>query len=270
MEHKTDHLFQDLKPPSARFGKSAARPPLQSAPTPSPLLTSEQVVLRRYTPSINSSVAIPDDLVAPYPVGGAAKRMMDLGIALPSVLVALPVMALIAGLILITTGRSPFFAHKRVGFRGYPFPCYKFQTMVPNAQEALAKLLASDRDAAREWANRRKLRHDPRVTRLGWILRKCSLDELPQLINVLKGDMSCIGPRPVTTEELERYGAGAGAYMSARPGITGLWQVTGRSNMDFPTRVSIDQGYVQNWSLLGDIRILAKTPAAVLRIMETG
>lgn len=270
MEHKTEQIHKDLTAPSPRYRKIAVRPTLHSGVTSIPLRTVDAHTLPRFIPPVRGTVAVPDDFVAPYPVGGLAKRMMDLAIAIPAIIVALPIMVLIAALIIVTTGRSPLFAHKRVGFRGHPFPCYKFQTMVKNADAALARLLANDADAAREWASRRKLRHDPRVTRLGWVLRKCSLDELPQLVNVLKGDMSCIGPRPVTPEELERYGARAEAYMSARPGISGLWQVTGRSSMDFPTRVAIDERYVQDWSLLSDLRILAKTPAAVLRIMETG
>ncbi len=202
------------------------------------------------------------------PVGGRAKRAADLMIAVTAILILLPVMITTAAIIALTSGGNPIFSHKRVGYRGHFFPCYKFQTMVPDAQNALTKYLADNPVAAQEWEKRHKLRHDPRVTRLGLIMRKFSLDELPQLFNVLFGDMSCVGPRPVTFEELGHYGAKVGHYLSARPGITGLWQVNGRSDTDFPARVALDERYVQNWSLAGDISILAKTPAAVLRIME--
>lgn len=202
------------------------------------------------------------------PLGGTVKRMMDIAIVVPTLVVALPFMVLIAIMIRLTSHASPLFAHQRVGFGGRMFPCYKFRTMVPNAEAALAKHLAEDPDAAREWERRRKLRYDPRVTRLGRILRKLSLDEFPQLFNVLVGDMSCVGPRPVTEEELARYGDRVNHYLSTRPGITGLWQVNGRSSTDFATRVAIDEHYVRNWTVARDLAILAKTPAAVLRIMD--
>jgi exopolysaccharide production protein ExoY len=194
---------------------------------------------------------------------------MDLAIAVLALILALPAMIVIAAAIGLTTRGSPVFFHKRIGYRGRIFSCYKFRTMVHDADAALAKLLANDPAAAAEWAKRQKLRHDPRVTRLGRLLRKCSLDELPQLINVLRGDMSCVGPRPVTPKELERYGTAADAYLSARPGITGLWQVAGRSSTDFAARVALDERYVLGWSLFGDVAILARTPAAVLRITQT-
>lgn len=201
------------------------------------------------------------------PLGGGVKRLTDLAIVVPLLVLVAPLMLLIAGLI-AATGARPIFVHQRVGYGGKPFACLKFQTMVPDAEAALARYLADDDRAAHEWQERRKLRHDPRVTRLGHVLRKCSLDELPQLINVLRGEMSCVGPRPVTPDELERYGRRAQDYLSTRPGITGLWQVNGRSSTDFETRVAIDENYVRNWTLLMDLGILLKTPAAVLRIME--
>lgn len=209
-----------------------------------------------------------DDFVRSAPLGGSSKRTLDLMIAATALVLALPAMIVIATMIGLTSGDSPVFSHERVGHRGRLFPCYKFRTMVRDADVALASHLARDPVAAGEWAKRRKLRNDPRVTSLGWFLRKCSLDELPQLFNVLRGDMSCVGPRPVTLEELERYGAMADDYLSARPGITGLWQVAGRSSTDFATRVAIDKRYVRGWSLLGDVAILARTPAAVLRITQ--
>jgi exopolysaccharide production protein ExoY len=202
------------------------------------------------------------------PVGGLSKRIADIAIALVALILAAPVMLAVAGLIRLTTRGPALFAHRRVGYRGTPFYCYKFRTMVPDAEAALAAHLARDPDAAREWSETRKLRRDPRITTLGHLLRKSSLDELPQLINILRGDMSCVGPRPVVTEELERYGPFVDDYLSARPGLTGLWQVTGRSSTDFASRVSLDSHYVRHWSLIADVVILARTTVAVMRLDE--
>jgi exopolysaccharide production protein ExoY len=204
----------------------------------------------------------------PRPVGGLPKRIADIAIALVALILAAPVMLAVAGLIRLSTGGPALFAHRRVGYRGTPFYCYKFRTMVPDAEAALAAHLARDPDAAREWSETRKLRKDPRITPLGHLLRKSSLDELPQLINILRGDMSCVGPRPVVTEELERYGPFVDDYLSARPGLTGLWQVTGRSSTDFANRVSLDSHYVRHWSLIADVVILARTTVAVMRLDE--
>lgn len=189
-------------------------------------------------------------------------------IAVPALILMLPAMIVIAAAIGLTGGGFPVFSHERIGYRGRIFPCYKFRTMVRDADAVLVRHLAEDLMAAAEWTRRRKLRDDPRVTRLGRLLRKCSADELPQLINILRGDMSCVGPRPVTVQELERYGAVADDYLSTRPGLTGLWQVTGRSSTEFATRVALDKQYVRNWSFLGDLAVLARTPAAVLRIKQ--
>ena len=207
-------------------------------------------------------------LDSPRPVGGRSKRFLDVVVALLALMAVLPLMIVIALLIRRTGGGSAIYAHERVGYSGRTFPCYKFRTMVRDADAALASHLASNPEAAIEWRETQKLRNDPRVTPVGRLLRKSSLDELPQLINILRGDMSCVGPRPVTVGELERYGEYARDYLSARPGLTGRWQVTGRSNTDFPTRVSLDKQYVRNWSLLSDLAILAKTPLAVVRTEE--
>jgi exopolysaccharide production protein ExoY len=136
--------------------------------------------------------------------------------------------------------------------------------MLVDAPERLHHLLESDPIAAREWAETRKLRRDPRITAIGAILRKSSLDELPQLFNVLKGDMSIVGPRPITDEELERYTASVGAYLACRPGITGLWQVSGRSTTTYDKRVACDTFYAQNWSIALDIKILIVTVPSLL------
>lgn len=223
---------------------------------------------------LSGAYAAPSAGVAPtggaghrQPVGGRPKRALDVVIASVAIALFLPLMIVVAALVGLTGG-APIFSHRRLGFGGRSFPCYKFRTMVRDADRALAAHLAADPEAAREWEETRKLRHDPRVTAVGRLLRKTSLDELPQLFNILRGDMSCVGPRPITTEELERYGDFAGVYLASRPGLSGLWQVTGRSNTDFPTRVSLDNQYVRNWSLVSDLLILARTPVAVLRTDE--
>ncbi len=194
----------------------------------------------------------------------AAKRGLDLAAALGMLLLCLPVFLAVA--VCVAVDRGPvFYAHERVGRGGRRFGCLKFRSMVPEADARLAALLAADPAARTEWAARRKLRRDPRVTWIGRFLRASSLDELPQLINVLRGEMSLVGPRPVLAAELAaHYGAAAEHYQSVRPGITGLWQVSGRSDTSYATRVALDVRYATNPSLLTDLRILLRTPAAVL------
>jgi exopolysaccharide production protein ExoY len=199
------------------------------------------------------------------PLGGWPKRLADMTIALVALVLASPVMLAVALLIRATTGGPAIFSHSRVGFNGKPFNCYKFRTMIANSEQALRDYLACDPEAAREWEQNRKLKRDPRITLLGMMLRKSSLDELPQLFNVLRGDMSCVGPRPIVTDELPRYGACADEYLRTRPGLTGLWQVTGRSSMDYSHRVALDTQYVRNWSLWADLVILLRTTVAVMR-----
>ena len=191
--------------------------------------------------------------------------MMDVTVALIALVLASPVMLMIALLVWLTDGGPAIFSHSRVGFGGKPFACYKFRTMVANSGQVLIDHLASNPEAAREWEQNWKLKHDPRITFLGHILRKSSLDELPQLINVLRGDMSCVGPRPVVPDELQRYGISAADYLKARPGLTGLWQVTGRDAMDYASRVAIDSRYVRNWSIWSDFVILCRTAIAVMK-----
>ncbi len=161
-------------------------------------------------------------------------------------------------------GQSPLFRHQRVGRDGKRFYCLKFQTMVPNAEVLLQHLLAADPDLRAEWERDHKLKDDPRVTPIGRFLRATSLDELPQLWNVLKGEMSLVGPRPVTREELLRYGRNQVIYMLVRPGITGLWQVSGRNFVEYRKRVAMDVCYVKNQSLVLDLWILAKTVLVVV------
>lgn len=199
------------------------------------------------------------------PLGGRAKRLADVMIALCALILASPIMLLVFLLIRATIGGPAVYSHVRVGFHGKPFKCCKFRTMVANSDEVLRELLARDPEAARQWEENRKLKNDPRITFLGMILRKSSLDELPQLFNVLRGEMSCVGPRPIVADELSRYGGFVADYLAARPGITGLWQVTGRSSTDYGSRVALDSHYVRNWSLSTDLVILFRTIFAVMR-----
>ncbi len=191
------------------------------------------------------------------------KRASDIVLVLLGSIFLCPLLSIIA-LMVWRSGSSIIFAHNRVGQYGDIFKCYKFRTMVPDAQQILHDLLLVDAVARAEWEKDFKLSNDPRVTPLGLFLRKTSLDELPQLWNVFIGDMSLVGPRPVVESELSRYGEHQKYYLEAKPGITGLWQVSGRSDTDYPTRVALDVWYVKNWSLWYDLVILLKTFKVVL------
>ncbi len=194
------------------------------------------------------------------------KRSFDFSVALLLLLIILPLGLLII-LIIATTGQSPFYSHVRLGRNARPFGCLKFRTMRRDADATLARLLERNPVAKTEWETRRKLRRDPRVTGIGRLLRATSLDELPQLINILIGQMSLVGPRPVTNEELIAfYGpAETAAYISVRPGLTGLWQVYGRSDASYDLRVSLDTLYVERMSFRMDVMILLRTVNVVLR-----
>ncbi len=199
---------------------------------------------------------------------GRTKRAFDILAALAGLIFFLPTFLTIALITKLTSKGPVFYAHPRLGRHGRIFKCLKFRTMAPDAAERLAALLVADPQAAKEWRESQKLRRDPRVTAFGRFLRKSSLDELPQFWNVLVGDMSLVGPRPITRAELERYGAQRRYYLLVRPGITGLWQVSGRSNTNYDRRIAFDRRYVENWSLTEDIAIVLKTVPAVLS-MET-
>ncbi|MXO62535.1 sugar transferase [Qipengyuania oceanensis] len=192
-------------------------------------------------------------------------RVIDIVGATALLLFLLPFMLVLAVATFLSTAASPIFAHTRVGRNGRPFGCYKFRTMYPDAEERLRDLLASDSRLRREWEAEHKLRNDPRVTRLGRIMRVTSLDELPQLLNVIKGEMSLVGPRPIVTEELPRYGRYRTSYLALRPGLTGLWQVSGRSGTTYRRRVATDHVYALNKCLTLDLRIIFATIPAVLR-----
>jgi lipopolysaccharide/colanic/teichoic acid biosynthesis glycosyltransferase len=197
----------------------------------------------------------------------ASKRALDVTLSATLLLVLLPVFLAIA-VVVAGDGGSALYSHRRVGRGGRTFGCLKFRSMRPNADRLLAELLAREPSARAEWEATRKLRRDPRVTPIGRLLRATSLDELPQLINVLRGDMSLVGPRPVVQEELDQHYAPAAAaadYLSVRPGVTGLWQVSGRSDTDYRERVALDAHYARNPSLRKDLVLLALTVVVVLR-----
>jgi UDP-galactose-lipid carrier transferase len=191
------------------------------------------------------------------------KAGLDFIVALVMLVLASPLLLAIA-ICVLADGGSPLYAQTRIGQRGRPFRCLKFRTMTHDAEQRLRELLDSDPIAAAQWSQSQKLTWDPRVTKIGWVLRKTSLDELPQLINVLLGDMSLVGPRPIIAAEIERYGADIASYYSVKPGITGLWQVSGRSETTYAHRVQLDVWYVDNWSLPRDLSILCRTVPAVL------
>lgn len=194
----------------------------------------------------------------------AGKRALDI-VASSAALLFLSPLLLLISIAVMADGGPAVFGHQRVGRNGRSFRCLKFRSMVPNAGAVLEKLLKEDPEAARLWAATRKLPRDPRITRIGRFLRATSLDELPQLLNVLRGEMSLVGPRPVVQEELtEHYGVAAASYLAVRPGITGLWQVSGRSDTSYAERVALDCRYVREFSFWGDLRILLRTVPAVL------
>lgn len=192
------------------------------------------------------------------------KRTFDIIVASLLLLFLAPVFGVICWLISRDRG-SPIYGHERIGQDGKKFKCLKFRSMVMNASDVLEKLLATDKEARKEWDKDFKLKNDPRVTKIGALMRKTSLDELPQLWNVIRGDMSLVGPRPVIEAELERYAGDVDYYLMAKPGMTGLWQVSGRNDIDYDTRVYFDSWYVKNWALWTDIAILFKTVGVVLR-----
>jgi Undecaprenyl-phosphate galactose phosphotransferase WbaP len=205
----------------------------------------------------------PEQSVLPDSPYAAAKRVLDVVGAIVLAAVFLPLILLIA-VLMRQEGGPIIYKHRRIGRDGRGFECLKFRTMVPNADQVLRELLERDPAIKAEWVRDHKLRCDPRVTRLGRFLRRTSLDELPQLWNVMRGEMSLVGPRPVVREELLRYGRNVRTYLSAKPGITGLWQVKGRNDTDYRRRVVLDTYYVRNQNLLLDLYILFKTTRVVL------
>ncbi len=198
------------------------------------------------------------------PLNRAVKTIFDYALTFIGMLAISPLLVFIAIWIYKDSPGPVIFKHTRIGKDGKPFPCYKFRSMCVDAKERLAELLANDPAAREEWERDFKLKNDPRITKSGTFLRKTSLDELPQIFNVLRGEMSLVGPRPIIADELERYGEYVGDYLMVKPGITGMWQVSGRSDIEYHERVLLDSWYVRNWSVWIDIVMLFKTFAVVL------
>jgi Undecaprenyl-phosphate galactose phosphotransferase WbaP len=194
----------------------------------------------------------------------AVKRVIDILASFALLLLLAPAMAVIALLIRREAKAPIFYAQNRLGRDGRTFRMWKFRSMLPDSAALLEELLRNDPAARAEWEANHKLRNDPRITSLGSILRKTSLDELPQLWNVLKGDMSLVGPRPIVNDEIVKYGEGYDFYKRVVPGLTGLWQVSGRSETTYDERVGLDIYYVRNWSPWLDVYLLARTVTVVL------
>jgi len=200
------------------------------------------------------------------PVGGKWKRALDLTVAVGALIALSPLLAIIAVAVKLTMGGPVIYRHQRVGFGGKLFDCLKFRTMISDGDSVLQQYIQQNPLAAEEWQSSRKLVRDPRVTRFGSFLRKTSLDELPQFLNIVRGDMSCVGPRPVVIAEMDLYGEHMPAYLSARPGVTGLWQVSGRSRLTYRERVELDAEYVRGWTFTKDVTIMMRTLPAVMKV----
>lgn len=192
------------------------------------------------------------------------KRVFDICFAVSFLVVALPFLLLLFICLQVDSPGRPFFVQRRIGRGGVPFPCIKLRTMRVDAEVVLARLLDTCPHARAEWAADQKLRNDPRVSRLGRIVRLLSLDEIPQLINVLRGEMSVVGPRPIVSAEIPRYGSAFADYCSVRPGLTGLWQVSGRNDVSYDRRVALDQEYCRRASFWFDLALVLRTIPAVV------
>lgn len=219
---------------------------------------------RAATPTIEAEAQRPDPVrLDRSRTRAALKRIYDVEVAFVALVLALPLMLVIAAAIKATSRGPVLFAHTRIGRGGREFRCLKFRTMQVDAEERLAELLR-DPGLAAEFEENHKLQDDPRITPVGRFLRASSLDELPQFLNVLRGDMSVVGPRPIVQDELHRYGDAAAHYLAVRPGVTGPWQVNGRSDTTFDHRVAMDRQYVDTLSLRRDLRLTASTVRVML------
>ena len=198
------------------------------------------------------------------PLSMAVWRAFDIVVAAGILIVALPFLIVLAAVMYVSDPGPLFFVHRRIGYRGHYFGCLKFRSMKLNGDEILQQHLASSPSALREWMETHKLKNDPRVTKLGAIVRKLSLDEFPQLLNVLRGDMSIVGPRPIVEAEVVRYGRYFEYYCHVKPGLTGLWQISGRNDTSYRERVELDVEYVSRKGVLLDSWLLVKTVPAVL------
>lgn len=198
------------------------------------------------------------------------KRPFDLLVGLTIALFALPVIAIVALAVRLGSPGPVFYSAERIGRNGVPFRCYKFRSMRVGADAYLEQVLAEDPELRKEFAETAKLKDDPRITPIGRFLRKTSLDELPQLLNVLRGDMSLVGPRPVPGDEALRYGFWLPQVQTVRPGLTGLWQVSGRNDISYKERAELDYVYSASHTLHGDLLILLKTVLVVLKPLDSG
>ena len=205
-----------------------------------------------------------------FKVYKSIKNLFDLLFSLLFLITSLPLFLIISLLIKLSSRGPTFFLQKRVGKNNISFKCIKFRTMYPEAKDILENLLMKDSLLRKEFEETHKIKNDPRITPIGKLLRKTSLDELPQFINVLKGEMSIIGPRPIVKEEKRKYGKYLKKVLSIKPGITGLWQVSGRNNLTYKRRVSLDINYVENYNLLMDLRILFRTFGVILFPLDRG
>ncbi len=192
------------------------------------------------------------------------KRLADLLLAALVMPVFLPVLLILAVLVKITSPGPVFFSHRRICKNGAFFSMWKFRTMCVNSSEVLERYLASHPEARAEWNQTHKLQNDPRVTKIGNVMRRWSLDELPQIWNVMTGRMSLVGPRPIVAAEVEKYAECFHCYTRVKPGVTGLWQVSGRSKLSYEARVRLDCDYVTQWSLMRDLKILVLTVKSVV------
>jgi exopolysaccharide production protein ExoY len=198
-----------------------------------------------------------------FVIGGAVKRILDFSISTLMLVVLLPLIIILAVVVKSADAGPVIFRQTRIGLEGRRFQRLKFRSMVANADEGLTSLLNSNPELSQEWDRKQKLAKDPRITPIGSFLRRSGLDELPQLINVIRGEMSTTGRGPTKPSEAKRYGDKLGLYLRARPGITGIWQVSGRSSCGYDERVAMDADYISNWRFSRDLAILLRTPAAV-------
>ena len=187
------------------------------------------------------------------------KRWIDLALVLLATPILVPVLCIVAALVVLSSPGPVFYSHRRLRRNGSFFSMWKFRTMCVNSAEVLDEYLAKHPEARAEWSKSHKLRRDPRITPIGYVLRRYSIDELPQVWNVVNGTMSLVGPRPIVAAEVEKYGEYFSYYCRVNPGLTGLWQVSGRSTLSYDARVLLDRDYVEAWSLTGDAKILMRT-----------
>ena len=256
----------------AEPGRDGTRPVLATVPiSDAASLGDGTVRIPEAAPRGDETVRIPEaaprgDEAVPRPRWHyVLKRLVDIVGSLVLIVVLLPFAAIIALAIVLESPGPVVFVHRRVGRNRKPFSLVKFRTMVRDTDAALAEALASDEALRLEWEQWRKLRRDPRVTRVGRVLRRLSLDELPQVLNVLIGNMSLVGPRPVMEDELRYFGTLAEPVLSVRPGLTGRWAVSGRSEISYEERVQLEYEYATTWTPLGDVGILLRTVPAVFR-----